>query len=143
MKQIVLLVLIISTAFFLNSCKKNSAPINDTYAIILGKWDIINDSTFVGIGISNHALNYIGQAGDYFDFRTDSIIYTKEGSVLDTLSYRLTSNNTIIISSFGIIINGMPDTSHITNLTGHSLMITAPDIITPAGIFGRKVSLSR
>jgi len=140
MKQILLLGLAIFTAFCFNACNKNSVSTNAT---ILGKWNIINDSTFDGVGVGNHPVEYTGQQGDYFDFTTNGILYTKEGSVLDTLSYRLTSNTTIIISSFGLIGNGVAETSQITNLTDHSLTITAPVELTPGGEFGRKVNLSR
>ena len=124
-------------------CKKNSVSTNDINATILGKWDILNDSAFIGAGINNHQQSYIGQTGDYFDFRTDGFLYTKEGTDLDTLNYSLTSDTTIIIASFGIIANGVPEVSHISNLTAHSATISAPTAITPGGEFGRKVILKR
>jgi len=105
--------------------------------------NIVYDSTYSGVGSANREVNYCGQAGDYFNFVNDSIIYTKEGSALDTLNYRFTSSNTIIISSFGIILNGVPETSQIINLTSNNLIIVAPVMPTPAGAFGRKVGLSR
>ncbi|MBZ5857308.1 hypothetical protein [Flavihumibacter profundi] len=129
--------------FFLICCQKNSLPANDIKSAIPGKWNIVNDSTFIGVGINNHQVSYSGQAGDYFDFRSDGFLYTKEGAVLDTLSYSLASDNTILIASFGIILNGQPGMSYISNLTAHSLTITAPIVITPGGAFGRKVNLNR
>ena len=112
-------------------------------ATIVGNWDILNDSTFIGVGINNHQESYIGQTGDYFDVRTDGFIYIKEGTVLDTLDYSLTSDTTIIIASFGLILNDVPEISHITNLTAHGATISAPTVITPGGEFGRKVILKR
>ena len=88
-------------------------------------------------------MDYAGQAGDYFNISANGHIYTKEGAVLDTLSYSNVSDTTIIISPFGITLNGVPETSHIITFTAHSLVIQAPEIATPGGIFGRKVSLSR
>ncbi len=108
-----------------------------------GKWNLISDSTFVGVGISNHAVNYSGQPGDYFIFNADGVIYTKEGAVLDTLIYRIVSDSTMAIPSFGISINGAPSISHVSSFTANSIIIDAPPLITPAGIFGRKVSLRR
>jgi hypothetical protein len=112
-------------------------------ASIIGNWNIVTDSTFAGAGITNHPVDYAGQAGDYFNISANGHIYTKEGAVLDTLSYSNVSDTTIIISPFGITLNGVPETSHIIAFTAHSLIINAPEIATPGGIFGRKVSLSR
>jgi len=110
---------------------------------IIGNWNIVTDSTFAGAGITNHPVDYAGQAGDYFDINANGHIYTKEGTVSDTLSYSIISDTTIVISPFGITLNGVPETSHIITFTAHSLVINAPEIATPGGIFGRKVSLSR
>jgi len=121
------------------SCRRTFTQTNS----VSGKWNIVYDSTYSGVGSANREVNYCGQAGDYFNFVNDSIIYTKEGSALDTLNYRFTSSNTIIISSFGIILNGVPETSQIINLTSNNLIIVAPVMPTPAGAFGRKVGLSR
>lgn len=120
---------------------QTSALVNPTS--IIGNWNIVTDSTYAGAGISNHPVDYAGQAGDYFDINANGHIYTKEGAVLDTLNYSNVSDTTIIISPFGITLNGVPETSHIITFTAHSLVISAPQIATPGGIFGRKVSLSR
>jgi len=143
MKHIITFGLTAVITFFLISCKKSSLSTNDTPTSIVKKWNILNDSTFIGVGVNNHPVNYAGQAGDYFDFRTDSYIYIKEGPILDTLSYSLTSDTTILIASFGIISNGIPEMSRITNLTTHHVTIIAPLVVTPGGLFGRKVNLTR
>lgn len=110
---------------------------------IIGNWNIVTDSTFAGAGITNHPVDYAGQAGDYFNISANGHIYTKEGAVLDTLTYSNVSDTTIVISPFGITLNGVPETSHIITFTAHNLVISAPQIATPGGIFGRRVSLSR
>ena len=143
MKQIVSFGLTTFIICFLVNCKKNSFSGNDMNNGILGKWDILNDSAFVGVGVTNHQASYIGLAGDYFDVRKDGFIYVKESTDLDTLSYSLTSDSTIIIASFGLILNGVPEISQITNLTANSATINAPVVITPGGEFGRKVILKR
>lgn len=140
MKYLISFGLIAIIAFFLTSCKKDLA---DSKATILGKWSIITDSTFEGVGASNHPINYTGKTGDYFDFRNDGKLYIKEGLKLDTSTYKLNSDSTILIPLFGITINGVTEISHITNLTSHSATINAPTLVTPGGLFGRKVNLSR
>jgi hypothetical protein len=124
--------------FFLPACKKDSNKPS-----ITGKWNIVTDSTYAGVGAGNHPVAYAGQPGDYFNFQANGVVYTKEGAVLDTLTYKLISNTQIVISQFGITLNGVPETSNITEDTDNYLVIKAPGIITPGGIFGRKVTLSR
>lgn len=128
--------------FCLYACKKPDG-VEGSNISILGKWNIVSDSSHVGIGISNTAVNYIGQPGDYFDFRNNGIIYTREGSILDTLNYTLISDTKIAIPQFDAILNGEAQTSTITKFTSHSLDIAAPRVITPGGVFGRTVQLSR
>ena len=54
---------------FLFSCgKKDSSPDVDG-SRLNGKWHLVSDSSFAGVGLGNHAVNYTGRAGDYFDFR--------------------------------------------------------------------------
>ena len=127
----------------INKNDKNSSNALGQSSLV-AKWNIVTDSTFAGAGITNHPVDYSGQPGDYFDIRTNGYIYTKEGAVLDTLSYTLVSDTTIIIKPFGLAVNSVPPTtSHITNLTSNSVTIASPVFATPGGEFGRKVSLSR
>ncbi len=113
MRQILSFGLAIFAVCCCSACNKNSV----SNAAILGTRNIMNDSSFDGGGADNHAVAYSGRQDDYFDFAANGILYTKEGSVFDTLSYHLTSSTTIIISSFGLILNGVPETSQITSLT--------------------------
>jgi len=114
---------------------------NNTHFTILGNWNIETDSTFQGVGLNNHAVNYVGIPGDYFDFRNDGNVYIKESKTFDTLSYKLISDTSIIIKSFGVIQNGIPEISHITNLSAYHASIFAPIELTSGGKFGRTVRL--
>ena len=125
------------------SCSKSRLTSANSAAVISGKWNLISDSTFQGVGASNHPFNYIGQAGDYFDFRGDGNVYTKESSLFDTLSYDLISDTSIIIGSFGLIANGVPEVSQIITLTADDVIIYAPVDLTPGGEFGRTVRLHK
>jgi len=139
MKTKYLLIFISASTLCWYACKKDG---NSTSSIT-GKWSVVSDSTFVGVGAGNHPVDYAGQAGDYFDFRTDGNIYTKEGTVLDTLNYKLVSDNTLIIESFGATFNGVPATSTIKTRTANSLVIVSPRVFTPGGATGRTVHLKR
>ena len=128
------------------ACKKPAIPIccgvNPPDVSIFHNWNIVSDSSYAGVGITNHPVAYIGQPGDYFDVTTKGVIYTNEGGVLDTLTYRLMSDSTIVVSSFGITLNGVPATSHYS-FTANVMGISTPIIATPGGLFGRKITLSR
>jgi|HubBroStandDraft_5_1064220.scaffolds.fasta_scaffold48664_2 hypothetical protein len=129
---------------------------NEQAPIPPGAWNLISDSTFEGVGLGNRPVDSTGLSGDYFSFSTDGYVYTKEGNLLDTLTYQMVSDSTVIISHFGIIINGIPDTCTITGLGANSLtgsndsgqtpetiVIESPFFLTPGGEFWRKVTLSR
>src|SRR5689334_15959764 len=113
---------VIAIIFFLGSCKKDISS-NEGNISILGKWNIVTDSSFSGVGLGNHEVNYAGQPGDYFDFSTNGKLYIREKGNLSTFNYTPTSDTTMIIDSFGIMLNGVPDTSSITNLTAHNATI--------------------
>jgi len=137
---------------YLTACTRSSVSSNENeQAGIANKWNLVTDSTLWGAGVANHPVNYTGEPGDYFSFGTNGYVYTKEGNLLDTLSYQLVSDTSIIISDFGLILNGVPDTSIITGLTAgidsgntaETIVIESPFFITPGGEFWRKVTLRR
>jgi hypothetical protein len=141
-------------AFLLNftACTKTTGSSNESGpGGITGKWNLVTDSTFEGVGSTNHPVDYTGEAGDYFDFSVNGSVYIKEGAVANTLTYKVVSDSSIIISDFGLIINGVPDTSTITGLTVNNglgltdqiIVIESPFFPTPGGEFWRKVTLSR
>ncbi|HEV3323989.1 MAG TPA: hypothetical protein VG052_00240 [Puia sp.] len=135
---------------YLTACTKKAGPSNESGGIT-GKWNLVSDSTFEGVGSTNHPVNYAGGPGDYFNFSSDGYVYTEEGLVPNRLTYRMVSNSRIIISDFGLILNGVQDTSTITGLTVNSgsgnsvqtIVIESPFDLTPGGEFWRKVTLSR
>jgi hypothetical protein len=140
---------IFAAVLFVTACSKTAVssddPVPDT---ITGIWNLVSDSTFEGIGAGNHRVNYVGQAGDFFNFLPDGYVDTKEGFILDTLTYRFVTPSRVIISDFGLILNGVQDTSTVTGLsvinTSHqTITIESPDFPTPGGQFWRKVTLTR
>jgi len=143
-------------AFLLNftACSKSgrSSLSTENEQLGPGDWNLVTDSTFEGVAQNNHPVDYTGQPGDYFSFTTDGHVYTREGGVLDTLTYKMVSDSTIIISDFGFIANGVSPTDTIKGLgansltttsTGQTIVIESPWFPTPGGLFWRKVTLSR
>jgi hypothetical protein len=129
-----------------SACKKQGLPMccgaNPPEVSVFHNWNIVSDSTYTGVGVTNHPVDYSGQPGDYFNVTTNGVIYTSEGGVLDTLTYKLLTDSTIVVSSFGITLNGVPATSNFS-FTATAMHISSPTIATPGGVFGRKISLSR
>lgn len=147
MKYIITSAVLIFINIAIISCTKELISPQNSQISIIGRWNIVNDSLVSGIGSSGYSYeNYVGLAGDYFDFRSDGYVYIKEGNALDTLSYQLQDSNKIIIESFGFIINGVATTSDITILTAHNFSIRTNNdsFNNPAGgVYRRFVDLSR
>lgn len=135
------LILLGTVALF--SCSKDAHVGSQTAAVLEGRWNVVTDSTFQGIGAYNRPINYAGNPGDYFDFRSNGYLYTNENGVMDTLQYQFTSDSALVIGSFGLIFNGIAEETKIIGLTPHTVTLTAPVQLTPAGEFGRIVHLSR
>jgi hypothetical protein len=129
---------------FVFSCTKQHAGTSEQTGNLTDPWNIVVDSSYQGVGYNNHLVTYEGVAGDYFEFADNGNVYTKEGPVLDTLTYKILADSVhIIISGFGAGFNGVQDTSVISGLTATSMTITSQEFLTPGGIFWRKVVLSR
>ena len=137
MKKFLNLLLLITGLLIFNlSCKKNS----DSPTSILGKWNIQIDTFFVGGLASNHEVIYYGQLGDYVDFNSDGNLYTKENSILDTLTYTLSSDS-IIIQNFS---NGYEGKCLFKSPSTHNIVISSGYFIFfGGGTFGRSIDLYR
>jgi hypothetical protein len=131
---LILLFMAIGLFMLALSCTKN----NDVPKSIVGKWNIKIDSFYVGAGLSNHGVTYVGQSNDYFNFSSDGHVYIKENSVLDTLTYTLSSNS-ILVKNFG----SGDGKGEFQSLSTENMIIRSAYFYTPGGIFGRTVSLTR
>ena len=148
MKHLLIFSIILLPASLIISCSKSSNGLITTKSpgsnsAILHTWNIVYDSTYSGVGAGNHLVTYKGKAGDYFDFNSDGNLYIREGANGSTVSYTVINDTTLIISTFGITINGIPDSTYITGLDDHHATLLTPFFATPGGTFGRKVQLVR
>ncbi len=139
MKTYILLSAVYLMLFVLSGCKKDGPP----PAAITGRWNVVSDSTYTGVGLGNQLVVYTGKTGDYFNFISDNKLYTSESAVRDTLTYRFLSTKEIVLTPFGATINGIQDTSIIRTFSSNRLVIASKTLFTPAGIFGRVITLSR
>jgi len=106
----------------------------------MGKWNIQIDTSFVGDGGLNHEVIYSEEPGDYFNFNSDGYVSTREDSILDTLTYTLSSDS-ILIKNFSSGYEGKclfksPSTNNIVISSGYYNFYGG-------GIFGRTIYLSR
>jgi hypothetical protein len=126
---------ILGLLIFNLSCKKN----NDIPSSILGKWNIKIDTSFTGSLALNHMVIYSGESGDYFYFNSDGHLYTKESSILDTLTYTLSSDS-VLIENFTFGYEG----KCLFNLSTHNLIISSGYFwFYGGGTFGRTIYLYR
>lgn len=138
MKKAIFYTASIFIALILFSCKRT---VENDFSGITGKWKIAVDSSYVGVGLANHAVVYYGNSADYFQFNSDGKLTIREGSTVRTVTYTLTSVATIDITSF---IEGSDLDRHCQlQLTTGTAVISTGFSYTPGGIFGRKVYLFR
>jgi hypothetical protein len=139
MKTLKAFLILTTLLFCLYACKKGSNPKPGSIA---GRWNIVSVATDTGVGVNNHVVNYAGQPGDYYEFTTNGILYTREGTASDTLVYTMVGDTSIFIKTPGNTA-GIPQPGRITTFTAHNLVIYGPYLSTYGGTFGSTVSLSR
>jgi hypothetical protein len=111
---------------------------------IVTKWNLKADSNYYQVGTANPSyVVYSGISSDYWDIRSDGNIYIKEGDALDTLGYILLTDSTILINSFGLILNSDTAVSTIPLLTVHQAIIKSNTLPNPGGQFIRTIYLQR
>ena len=134
MKQIITLTVLLLGCTLYMACKKDAGP------SIKGKWNIVNDSTRItGTGgeLIYHS-NYMGVAGDYYDFRDDGKMYMKEGVALDTMQYEVYGNNQVRC----VPSPGFTDTYNTTLLTHNKASLTISGL-TAQGQLVKLINLQR
>jgi len=134
MKQIITLTVLLLGCTLYMACKKDAGP------SIKGKWNIVNDSTRI-TGTGGELIyhnNYIGAAGDYYDFRDDGKMYMKEGAALDTMQYEVYGNNQVRCTPSP----GFADAYNTTLLTGNKASLTVSGL-TARGQLVKLINLQR
>jgi hypothetical protein len=141
--RLLFIILALIATFCILSCKKEAT------ASIVGKWNIVNDSTFIaGTGIfQGGSSNYIGISTDYFDLTSNDSLYVKEGSELDTATYSLPSARQVTFTYYSFNGVTFPNGGHrgpyrIKILDDHNLTLTLSGI-TPEGETFEIINLKR
>lgn len=110
---------------------------------ILGKWRLVSDSSWQGVGPRVNLTVNTGTANDYWDFRTDGHVYVQEGAEKDTLAYKVKFFNSITIQNFGWVFYGEQTPGKILELTPHVAVIESNTTMTYGGVNFRKLCLNR
>ncbi len=142
----------------ITTVKSDSTTVNNTTAnpvqpppgpeniqALVAKWSLVRDSVYNGMGNFPAARTsaYNGVSGDYFDFRADGKCYTKEGNVYDTLAYSITANHLVVLSKFGLNVNGSYEPNIVPVLTDHNATIQTQFLATPDGFYLRYIYLRK
>ena len=136
MKRYLPLTAILFSILILVSCVKSAST------TIEGKWNVVSDSTIISGGTTSYNI-YYGNDADYFVF-TNGVLYTREGSELDTFSYKLTSsNNEITLTQTGVLINAIPQTGMYVFTNDKIRIQVAPELTNPGFAYRRIINLKR
>jgi hypothetical protein len=124
------------------SCSKKDGPpavISTSGNVsVAGTWNIIGDTTYTGVNTGTNPIIYQGQSGDYFKF-SGGLLYIKEGTKLDTLTYNQVSDTEVDIKSFAS--TGVTSNLSISSYSQSIIFLSSPLIKSAGGPQQRKVGL--
>ena len=109
---------------------------------LMGRWKVVIDSSIISGGAISYNI-YNENDNDYFDFTSNGLLYTKEGLVNDTFSYKLTSGNTINLIETGVLINGIPQSGAYRITDNKARIFVVPDFSNPGFSYQRIINLKR
>src|SRR5258708_35871192 len=97
-KLFITLAMLFAMATF--SCKKVNNGTMASLALIQHKWMLISQN--------GEAFRYVGTADDYYNFKTDNLLYKYVNKNYDTLAYTLLRDNKTL--ALYPVVNGMKST---------------------------------
>ena len=120
MKTLKILSLAALAAFLFSTCKKNDSSSAPTLQKLQGKWTFEKEYYHENYGGVDYRDTAYNMPGDYVDFRTDNLVYSKYDNYYDTASYYLLNDNKLVVKSLA-----STDTISIINLTANSMQLYA------------------
>jgi len=119
--------LIMISAIYI-SCKKENVNKTESASSLIGSsWTVVNDATSESAGASApvSSSNYIGRAGDYFNFTTYGKLYWSIKGQKDTATYLISGDTIKFKSAYINAQTNMVDSAYysiytISNLTSHT-----------------------
>ena len=126
--------LLLAVSICIGACQKSKSR----EALINGKWNVVTDSVYTGVGLNNHLVVYPGKPGDFFEFTQDGKVSMNEYIVLQISTFTV-SNDSVTVYSF----NGTTPGKGKITASADTLIITTGYVYTPGGVLGRTVRLGR
>jgi hypothetical protein len=120
----------------LSACTKSGS------STITGKWNVVSDSVIISGGTVSYNI-YNGISGDYFVFAPNNILYIKEASLYDTMSYRLISDNKMNLVHSGVSINDIPETGTYVITNNTARIFVTPNLLNPGFTYKRIINLKK
>jgi len=140
MKKTFTILLFVGVSIVVTSCLKGVGN-GPAKPAIVGNWVLVNDSTtiqFWGLwqGRADTGINYAGIAGDHYNFMQNGQVFIKEGSTLDTGTFKTVAQNKIELKFMYLNGQGNPpdgwiEDFTINTLTGHTLTLTGGTFVSP------------
>lgn len=109
---------------------------------IAGKWNIISDSTIISGSDISYDI-YRGTSSDYFVFARNDILYIKEASLYDTMSYKLMGDNKMSLLHTGASINAISETGTYIITGNEARIVVTPNFLSPGFSYQRRINLRR
>jgi hypothetical protein len=128
MRNLAICTLIFMISAILTSCSKENVNKAESSSSLVGSsWTVVNDSTSESAGASTPASgsNYIGKAGDYFNFTNYGKLYWSINGQRDTATYLISGDTIKFKSAYIDGQTNMVDSAYypiytISNLTNHT-----------------------
>ena len=120
----------------LSACTKSGS------SSIAGKWNIISDSTIISGSDISYDI-YRGTSSDYFVFAPNDILYIKEASLYDTMSYKLMGDNKMSLLHTGASINAISETGTYIITGNEAKIVVTPNFLSPGFSYQRRINLRR
>ena len=147
MRNLAICTLTFMTATILTSCTKENVNKTETSASLIGSnWTVVNDATSESAGSISPAssTNYIGKAGDYFNFTPYGKLYQSINGHRDTATYLISGDTIRFKSAYIDAQTNIVDSAYypiytITKLTSNSCTIFNSTIIFGAAGSGGPV----
>ncbi len=131
MKKTVLMIM--AGVAVLSACKKSGSNTTVQQKIV-NKWgveSIVNNYYYSG---STQTNTTAGASGDYFDFRSNNMVYSKVGASLDTTTYSILNDQSVKIDV---------DTFQIKTLTDNSFVLYNKTVFSPTSYDETTLSLGK
>ncbi len=128
MRNLAIGTLIFMISAILTSCKKeNTNKAESSSSLIGSNWTVVNDATSESAGANTPASssNYIGKAGDYFNFTPYGKLYWSINGQRDTATYLISGDTIKFKSAYIDGRTNMVDSAYypiytISNITSHT-----------------------